>query len=365
MGRTLRTVVGFLVGLAVVLAFVYWVGAEDVIAAFGEVGVRWSLVAVLPAVLGYVFRGLVWTRVLSVVEHRVSRVRIFLVYLASTAVKFVSPYGQVSALPVMTYLLVRYSDAGYDDGFASVLSIDVSSYPAPLMTFGGLGLIYLFATEVPSEFSGYPLALALFFLVMAAPIAILLLARGFVEEFAVYGAGAVSSVVELFLVTSNRLGLDRSATSGSLKRLLEFLEPDNVREHVRGFYETVDAVLDSKEVVAVALLHSHVAWFLLAVPLYFLLLAAGEPTSVFIVVLIVAVSRLGVFVPLPGGLGAVDVLLAGVTVLLTPLGLGTATAVMLVYRLLTYWMPVVAGALSLTYLMVSAEKFTVSVDRTD
>ncbi len=359
MGRRVRTAVGFVVGAAVLVSFVVWVGAEDVFDALTEVDVIWTSVAVVPAAAGLVFRGLVWTRVLSVVEHGVSRVRIFTVYLASTFVKFVTPYGQVSALPIMTYLLVEYSRAGYDDGFAGILGIDVSNYPIPLISFGSLGLIYLFATGVPSEFAGLPLALALFFVVMVAPLLVLLLARGAVESAAVYGAKLSAGVLERVAGAIDNLGGGGGEEKeGVLNRLQAFLEPSSVRSHVEGFYGTVDAVLADREVVAVALVHAHVAWFLLALPLYFLLLAAGEPTSVFVVVLIVAVSRLGVFVPLPGGLGTVDVLLAGATAILTPLDAGGAAAVMLLYRLLTYWLPVVVGGFSLTYLMVSVDGFT-------
>lgn len=357
MGNKRRSIVGFVIAFALLGALIYTVGTEEIAEALGKTDGSLALIAVAPALTALLFRGLVWTRLLRVVEHGVGAGRIFSVYLFSTLVKFVTPYGQVSALPVMTYLLVRYTDAEYDEGFASVVSIDITNFPVPLVTFGAFSLVVFLLGGMPSaELDGwYPVALVGFFVVMTLPLVVVIYARDFVERFAVTASAISAVVVERTASFFGVLEPGESRASKVTERLLTFLSEENIRERTARFYDTVDDVLENRNDLGVALVYSHIGWFLLAVPLYFLIAAVGGSTGIVQVVLIVAVSRLGVFVPVPGGLGPVEGLLAGAIALVVGLEPATATAVALLYRLLTYWIPVLVGGGAAVYLFVTAE----------
>jgi len=353
MGTKRRAVAGFAVAFVLIGVFVYSVGFEDVAEALGEtsgVAVALGAAAVFAS---FAFRGLVWLRLLRAVDHGIGTARVYSVYLASTFVKFVTPYGQVSALPIMTYILVRYSDAEYDDGFASIVSIDITSYPVPLVTFGGLGFVYYVVAGPAADLGGYPVAFGAFLVFITAPLFFVMYARGTVERLAVFGAGVSSKVVGALASVAARVrdGFTPDVLSGTAESALEFLAEDNIRERVDRFYGTLDRVVANKNNLGVAVFHAHVAWLFLALPLYFLLLPL-DGTSIGVVVFVVAVSRLGTFIPLPGGVGTVDILLAGVINLVTGLALPVATAVAIAYRLLTYWLPVFVGALAALYLFV-------------
>ncbi|MDY6780367.1 MAG: lysylphosphatidylglycerol synthase domain-containing protein, partial [Halobacteria archaeon] len=58
------------------------------------------------------------------------------------------------------------------------------------------------------------------------------------------------------------------------------------------------------------------------------------------------------YMPLPGGLGSVEITLAIVLASLTALSLTQASAVALLYRICVYWFVLVLGGLSLSYLSV-------------
>ncbi len=358
MGNRTRAVVGFAVALGLIGLFVYSVGFEDVADALGETdGV--SVALGTAAVFGsFAFRGMVWVRLLRAVGHGVGTARIYAVYLACTSVKFVTPYGQVSALPLMTYVLVSYSDADYDDGFASVVSIDITSYPVPLVTFGVLSFVYFVVAGPATDLGGYPVAFAILLLVITVPLFFVMFARATVERLAVFVAGVAARVVEALARLAERVAdfLVPGFVEGTAEGTLGFLAEENIRDRIAGFYATLDSVVENRNNLGVAVVYAHAAWFLLALPLYFILPAFGESAGIGVVVFIVALSRLGVLVPLPGGLGTVDILLAGIISLVTGLSLPAATAAALVYRLLTYWLPVFVGAVSLVYLLVATDR---------
>lgn len=353
MGTKRRAVVGFALALGLLGGFVYLIGTGEVAEALGETSGIAVAVGAAAVFASFAFRGLVWLRLLRAVDHGIGTARVYAVYLASTFVKFVTPYGQVSALPVMTYILVRYSDAEYDDGFASIVSIDITSYPVPLVTFGGLGFVYYVVAGPAADLGGYPVAFGAFLVFITAPLVFVMYARDTVERLAVFGAGVSSTLVEAVAGVAGRVrdGFTPDVLAGTSERVLSFLAEENIRERVDRFYDTLDSVIDNKNNLGIAVFHAHVAWLFLALPLYLLLLPL-DGTSLGVVVFIVAVSRLGTFVPLPGGVGTVDILLAGVINLVTGLALPVATAVAIVYRLLTYWLPVFVGALSALYLFV-------------
>jgi uncharacterized protein (TIRG00374 family) len=75
----------------------------------------------------------------------------------------------------------------------------------------------------------------------------------------------------------------------------------------------------------------------------------GAVPIVSIAVVYLTGSALGSAAPTPGGLGAVEVALsAGLTA--TGLGNGTALSAVLLFRLLTFWLPVPVGWVAFTYL---------------
>jgi len=165
----------------------------------------------------------------------------------------------------------------------------------------GLGFVYYVVAGPAADLGGYPVAFGAFLVFITAPLFFVMYARGTVERLAVFGAGVSSKVVGALASVAARVrdGFTPDVLSGTAESALEFLAEDNIRERVDRFYGTLDRVVANKNNLGVAVFHAHVAWLFLALPLYFLLLPL-DGTSIGVVVFVVAVSRLGTSIPLPG-----------------------------------------------------------------
>lgn len=137
-------------------------------------------------------------------------------------------------------------------------------------------------------------------------------------------------------------------------RIYEALERDEMSDRVSGFYETIDLLAAHRRDVAIAAVVAHVAMIFFLLPVYTTALALGHPIPFAAVALIVAISKLGALVPMPGGLGGVEVATAGAIYLVAGFGIEVATTIALLYRLCTYWFTVAVGGVSTVYLSVRA-----------
>ena len=61
-------------------------------------------------------------------------------------------------------------------------------------------------------------------------------------------------------------------------------------------------------------------------------------------------SALGAIVPTPGGLGAVEVALSGTMAAVAHVPSATALSAVLLFRLMTFWLPIPVGWVALNYL---------------
>lgn len=94
-------------------------------------------------------------------------------------------------------------------------------------------------------------------------------------------------------------------------------------------------------------------WVCYATPLFLVGRALGVELPFALVLALVPLAGLATWFPLPGGLGGVEVALTAGLVVAGDLGVGTAAAVALLYRVCSYWVVVAvdgAAALSLSVL---------------
>ncbi|WP_293031773.1 lysylphosphatidylglycerol synthase transmembrane domain-containing protein [Natronococcus sp.] len=324
-----RAAAAFAIAVALLVVLVGAFGHEDVLVAASRAELPIYALGFAAMVGCLSLRGAVWNRVLGSAGYDGPFTPILGLYLATRFAKYVTPYGQVVAPPGVAYVLAQRSDVEYEEGLAAIVGGIFVNY-LPYYTFGGFGLAYLFV--------GWRVT-------------------GSVRTYAVAFLGTVGAVVAIaVLLWVRRDVVERTllAVAAPIRRLLESVRPslarsfrpENVRDRLEGFYRTLETISADRATLLAVLAIGHLAWFLFALPLYLTALAMGEPISLAVAVLAVALSKVGFLTPTPGGLGGVELTIAGVLALLTPVGAATALAIGLLYRVVAYWLSVVVGAVA-------------------
>ena len=310
-----RSVAKMVVGFAVAAVFVYFlgrvVGWSEILGALSRADPRWVVVGCL-ATCGYL---LAWTKTWQVVLDaggiRVGYRRLVPTYLAATFANYTTPFGQAGGEPFIAYVLAADTDASYEESLASVSTADLMNL-LPFFTFAGFGLAALAVTgTVPPG------------------------ARSILAGLAAIAIGVPGLVYAAWrrrdLVTRLLMGV-----VGPVAARIDRIETAAVRARIDGFYDHVARIADEPRDLVVGLVFSYLGWACFAAPLYFAGLALGFTISPLLVVFLVPASSLAGAVPTPGGLGAVSTALVALLVALTPMGAGSAAAVALLYRAMSY-----------------------------
>ncbi|MEV5711670.1 flippase-like domain-containing protein [Actinoallomurus sp. NPDC052274] len=296
--RTLLSVIAGTVGAYLLLSQLGNVNLPHLVA---HADLRWFAVGALASAASYLAAALM---LMGFVPERLSLGRTILVQLVSSFVKLVAP-AAVGGIAVNTRYLQR---AGVPAGQAA------ASVGASQLT--GMGshilMLALFGYITGSNYgpSLPPSRIIIISLLAAAVLAIIVL-----------------SVGPLRRLVAARM---RSMFSGVLPRLLDVLQ--SPKKLATGLGGTILLT-----VAFVACLDASIRAF------------GGSLSLTTVAVVFLTGNALGSAAPTPGGLGAVEGALSlGLT--LAGLPAGTATSAVLLFRLHTFWLPVLPGWASLSYL---------------
>lgn len=331
-----RVVIAFGIAVLVLALFVLAIGWEEVLGAIARAALPLYAGAFLASGLTLLARSYVWHRVLGVVDQRRPYWLVGGLFLTAMFAKYVTPYGQVTSGVGMAAVVSRYYESAYEESLAAIVSADFLNY-VPYYTFGGIGLAYLLLSDsAPGIVMDYlPLALG-----SLAMLLVIIAAVWFWRNV------VVNSVVRVLV------GL-RSLIAGVAPAIATRLTRDNVTSRFRGFSVTLHLLSQDRRTMATAAVSAHIAWLGLAGALYLSALAVGISLPFGIVFLSVALSKLGFIMPTPGGVGGVEIALAAVLYLLSPMSGAVATAVAILYRFATYWFTILIGGISSIALTMS------------
>lgn len=98
---------------------------------------------------------------------------------------------------------------------------------------------------------------------------------------------------------------------------------------------------------------SVLGWALLTLPAVTTAAALGTPIPLAVAFAAVPVADFLNLLPVPGGIGGVEVVMAGVLVTLTPIDLAAAAVVAFCVRLCTYWFLLLLSGTATTLLSAS------------
>lgn len=186
---------------------------------------------------------------------------------------------------------------------------------------------------------------------------------GLLPLVALFGV-ATAGWIALLAAFVGDVDVDRLAhgLAGALKRTLGRLSravaAKTSREAVeRGLGEFDDArrlIREDPRRVVLAMALSVLAWALLCLPAVTTSAALGTPVALAVAFVAVPVSDFLNLLPVPGGVGGVEVVLAGALVALAGVDLAAAAVIAFCVRLCTYWFVLLLGGTATTVLSARA-----------
>lgn len=318
-------------GVAAVLLYLLGrvVGWGAILRAVGGADPVWLGLAVASTVGSVVAWSKVWEEVLaSLAVDRPFRT-LTVTYFAVTFADYVTPLGTVGGGPFVAYFLSTGDDVTFHEGLASITTTDVLNL-LPQFSFAAVGVAgLLLQGGLPRRADLFVAALVGFALVAAMGVAVVLYRRD----------DAVDAIVRVVAPVGGHL---------------PFLDTEAIRGEVHEFAGVVGRIAGDPTLVRKSVVYSFAGWFLFAAPLYLVGRSMGFDLYPPLVLFVVAASTVASLVPTPGGLGGVEFAMTGLLVALSPLGVASAAAVTLLYRVTSYWfLIVVGGAIALYEIYVA------------
>lgn len=315
-----RHLLSFVVAVLLLGGFLLFLGPERLAGQLvgADLGVfALGLIAVVAALFCW---GEASRRLFVAFGTPLSRRRALIAYGAGAFGKQVLPMGNAGGPAVMAYAFDREIDIGYGRSLAVIVVAEFLSLVASLL-LGGVGIasLLLFSSS-GSELRWLGVGVVLICAMLAA-LSVAVWYRRQHVEVAVTGVGGLLVPI-----------VDRVSPP-----LADRLRPERVGTTIQRYYETFDTVVGDRRAVLYAFALSQLGWVFFALPLYTGALALGVRLPLALALFLVPAAGLATVFPLPGGLGGLEVALAGLLVVLAAIDLATAGAVVILFRLCSFW----------------------------
>ncbi|WP_255197200.1 lysylphosphatidylglycerol synthase transmembrane domain-containing protein [Halorarius litoreus] len=252
--------------------------------------------------------------------------RFFRGYLVGVFGKQVLPGGQIAGPAIVAYAVGRETDLPYEaDLAAATVGKLLGTLAAVVPVAVGLAVV-----AVPQT--------------VARPAVV---ALGVVTLGVVGVAGGVRARPDHLAAGFRRLGAVLHATLGRVStHLRDRTTPEAVDATISRGRRTLGVVGADRRALAVAYGFTAVGWGLYAVALWGAATAVGLALPLTVALFVAPVASLGTLVPLPSGVGGVDLVLGALLVAFTGAGVATTAAAVLLYRVLVDVVPALAGAVA-------------------
>lgn len=255
------------------------------------------------------------------------------VYAAGTFARLVLPVGNAGAVAVLSYAFDRRTDLEAERTVAAVTLGELASIAASL-GLAAVG-IAVFAVGAPTE-----------------PVARRLVAG---VGIGLVGVGAVCVAAWVNRRRLAGLARDGAAAAGAAieracRRAGYGLPTGLVERRLRGFGRALSAASTDRRTLAIAFGLALAGWAGLAAGLWACALALGVDVPLAVALFVVPVAGFATVLPVPGGLGGYEAALAGGLYALAGLDPASAVAVSLLFRLPSYWFPMLLGGVAATAL---------------
>ncbi|WP_027119148.1 lysylphosphatidylglycerol synthase transmembrane domain-containing protein [Natronorubrum tibetense] len=330
--RRLRAVAGLVIAVAVVALFVYGVGWRDVLEH-----ARGAHPAMLAAAAGtglamLALRGALVKRLLHPIDGAARGGGFLTAFLSGYFARSALPWGRSTGTPITAYLLAANSDSEFEDNLAVVAVAEGFNLVASLVV-ATVGLLALTIAAGAIDVADTTVAIVGGSGLLAAGALLVVFNRGLARTASLEFAVRVETVV------------------GKLPRVPDI--DGTLTGRIDGFFGTLETIQASRRTLAAAAGIAVAGWVANALPLYFCLLALGVDAPLALALLCAPLASFGGIVPLPGGTGGIEVVLASLLVATAGIAGDAATAGAILYRLTTYWLHLGVGGLAAVYLTIT------------
>ncbi|MCJ7450727.1 MAG: lysylphosphatidylglycerol synthase domain-containing protein, partial [Candidatus Nanohaloarchaeota archaeon QJJ-9] len=151
-----------------------------------------------------------------------------------------------------------------------------------------------------------------------------------------------------------------------LKRLLDSLkifksfqkrlDPGYVVDKLEAFYAAMEDVFSSRKDVIEVMGTAFFALFLGMLSLYSFSVAVNGVPSFAAIMFILPVSMVASYLPLPGGIGSIDLVMISLLYFLTPLSFAEGSAAVILFRFTTFILPLVIGGIATLRMSIDISK---------
>lgn len=338
----LKTVAGFAVALGIIGLFTWQVGWGNILRDLSRLHPAYATAGFITAFAGMLLLGITWWVAVRGVAGigLLHGIRVFFItYFANG----LTPLGQFGGEPFIAYILSKDADIPVEEALGAVIVADILN-TVPFFTMSLLGILVFLTVAPMSEFIA--LILKLIIALTVGTVAVI---------------GGIALNRDRAIAGLHRVGelLGRMASRLRIA-LLDGVSGDELAEKGRAFFAIIDDLLQQKRMLATALVTSHFSAIAGPVAVYLFLRALGVPDPVFAALLfIVPASMLAGFLPLPGGLGGIEAAMAALLTTIIAIPASAASASVLLWRFVTYWLGLVIGGYFASHFSVNvlAEQF--------
>lgn len=323
--RVLKTIAAFFVGLIILLVLIRQVGFEGAYSALQKADPFYVFLGMLASLFSLVLAGIRWRVILNDRSTSVNVKPLYLSLLSGAFVNNITPAGKGGGEPLRAYLLSKLT--GLDGGkvFATVISDRIFD-TLPYVLLGYFGIIEIaYFWDVPRAVV-ITLSIALVFLTAILAIVLYLLFN--IE----HGKKIVMRVLDFI----GRFMPDK------VQKYEDRLEDTLVL-----FNNTIREIAHNRKKVVYATTLSLSIWAFWILRTYLVFLAFDTSVSFTVLAVVAVVSSFIGMVPFsPGGFGTTE---GAMILLFSGFGIEPSIAVgaTLVDRVLSYWLPIVLGGLTL------------------
>ncbi|RQG97941.1 lysylphosphatidylglycerol synthase transmembrane domain-containing protein [Natrarchaeobius chitinivorans] len=315
--RWRRAVGGLAVAVAVVALLAFSVGWNEVLQNVRAANPVALAVAVGLGLVMLALRGVLMRQLLEPVDGGARGVAFVSAFLSGYFARSALPWGRSTGTPITAYLLSRNSESEFEDNLAAVAATEGFNLIGSLIVAVVGFVSYVALTGRTLDTVSGSVAIAGGGGLVAASVVAIVFHRGVARSASI----RVAAYLESAAGKLPRIDGTRGVLTG----------------RIDGFFRTLETIQASRRTLSIALAITTIGWMFNALPLYVSLLALGVDVPLALAFVCAPLASFGGVVPLPGGSGGIEVVLASLLVATAGVSAGVATAAAILYRLTTYW----------------------------
>lgn len=316
-----RKVLSILFSAVVFAVFAIITGLETTIEIVSQTQLIVYGGAIGLVVFSYWLRSYVWHRLFVQLSLQPTLWQTTKVYFGSFGIKLVLPMGHMTLQPVIAYTIARKNEIDTEKMFAAISVGDTFNF-IPFYSVGLIGFFVLVFRQTSTE------SLELYLVSLVISLAVII---GLVLAF-FYRTELIHTLLQLLISPLRFIG--EAVDSNRIQTVVSY---ERIERQFWDFYEQVGQLLEHRWETTFQVLIAHLGVVCFVGGVSVVSYAVQLDIGFFIAAVMVALSRVGSAVPTPGGVGGIESIMIAVGFALLPYSVGEVTAVVILFRLISYW----------------------------